>query len=167
MRFIKVFQLVMFFLLGVSVNAGMGFARDSIWGAPQDYTVRPFLEEAKLPHNSRWADDEWSPQDWIDSRGGSVVAVVDGFYRADIVVDQYVDDDVPVLEVGQGFLDLGAQDQRRVVAFMDEVFGVTKFATPGIILVLFHRQDKSWLHGLIEGDTERIGVFDANGLQLQ
>jgi len=166
MRFIKVFQLVMVLLLGVSVEALASSARDYLWGPPQTDFVRPFLEEAKLPHNARWADDEWSPKDWIDSRGGSVKAVVDGLYRADIVVDQYIDD-VPVLEVGQGFLELGAQDQRRVVAFMDEVFGITKFATPGIILVLFHRDDKSWLHGLIEGDTEQIGVFDANGLQLQ
>ncbi|MCB9983886.1 MAG: hypothetical protein H6861_09490 [Rhodospirillales bacterium] len=166
MRFILVFQ---FFIAVLVLNSGAGFAtsaRDYIWGPPQKDFVRPFLEEAKLPHNARWADDEWSPKDWIDSRGGSVKAVVDGLYRADIVADQYVDNDIPVLEVGQGFLELGAQDKRRVIAFMDEVFGVTKFSTPGVILIVFH-QDKSWLHDLLEDNDERIGFFDANGLQLQ
>ena len=127
-----------------------------IWGPPRSEYVRPYLEEAKLPHNSRWADDEWSPQDWIDSRGGNAVNVVNGFYEAGIISDQYMDDDIPVLEVGQGFLELGAQDKRRVVAFIDEVFGVTKHGNPPVIMIYFHDRKET-----------PVGVFNAQGLQLQ
>jgi len=126
-----------------------------LWGPPNSSFVRPHLEEAKLPHNSRWADDEWTPQDWIDSRGGDAVTVVNGLYEAGIISDQYFDGGIPVLEVGQGFLDLGAQDKRRVVAFIDEVFGVTKFAEPGVIMIYFRNDD------------EPVGLFNAQGLQLQ
>ncbi len=127
------------------------------WGHPKAMQAQPYLENAKLPHNSRWADDEWTPQDWIDSRGGDAISVINGFYEAGIVSDQYFDDEIPVLEVGQGFIDLGAQDKRRVVAFIDEVFGVTKFAEPGVILLYFHSDEKE----------VPIGMFNAQGLQLQ
>ncbi|MEZ5814387.1 MAG: hypothetical protein R3E13_06665 [Alphaproteobacteria bacterium] len=163
MRKFMIFQV--FMVLLVAGFSGFAAASDlsmlwgnikkDFWGPPHSDFVRPHLEEAKLPHNSRWADDEWEPQDWIDARGGSVVRVVNGFYDAGIIVDQYFDDDVPVLEVGQGFIELGAQDKRRVVAFMDEVFGVTKFSKPGVIMVHFHEDDAP------------IGVFNAQGLQLQ
>lgn len=155
MRFIVFLQILSGLLL---LNPGIGNAstiRDYIWGPPQRDFVRPFLEEAKLPHNARWADDQWSPKDWIDSRAGSVRAVIDGFYRAEIITDQYFEDDIPVLEVGYGFLQLGTQDQRRVIAFMDEVFGVTKFSKPGVI------------HLLYEKNNRPVGVFTSKGLQLQ
>jgi len=164
MRYFIVFQVFIMFLGVVlapdSASAGdvgraIGNFTKYIWGPPQSDVVRPYLEDAKIPHNARWADDEWSPKDWVDARGGDAVAVVNGFYSAGIIADQYFDDDVPVLEVGQGFLDLGAQDKRRVVAFMDEVFGVTKFAETPVILIYFHKRDKP------------IGVFTAQGLQLQ
>ncbi len=157
MRNFMVFQVLIAMVFTV-LGASTGFASDLgeyIWGPPKSDFVRPHLEEAKLPHNSRWADDEWTPQDWINSRGGSAVAVINGFYEAGIISDQYFDDEMPVLEVGQNFLELGAQDKRRVVAFVDEVFGVTKISEAGVILILFHEKDKP------------IGVFNAQGLQLQ
>ena len=140
------------FLPGAAQASDMG---DYIWGPPSTDIVQPYLEGAKIPHNARWADDVWSPQDWIDSRNGNALAVVNGFYTAEIVTDQYFDDDVPVLEVGQGFLELGAQEKRRVVKFMDEVYGVTAFAETPVILIYFYKGD------------ELVGVFTEEGLQLQ
>lgn len=161
MRNFFVFQVFMALFLAVlapiSGHAGsLSELGKYIWGPPKSDFVRPYLEEAKLPHNSRWADDEWSPQDWIDSRGGNAVNVVNGFYEAGIISDQYIDDDIPVLEVGQGFLELGAQDKRRVVAFIDEVFGVTKYGDPAVIMIYFHDKKET-----------PVGVFNAQGLQLQ
>ena len=154
MRYFVVFQLFMVFLV-VGFSAKATDFGDYVWGPPHQDSVRPYLEEAKLPQNSRWQDDQWTPQDWIDSRGGSASAVIDGFYEAGILTDQYLDDDVPILEVGQTFLELGAQDKRRVVAFIDEVFGITKFHPTPVILIYFHEDD---LH---------VGEFNAGGLQLQ
>ena len=161
MRNFVIFQVfIAFFLMAfmpISVQAGtLGEFGKYIWGPPKSEMIRPYLEEAKIPHNARWADDEWSPQDWIDSRGGNAVTVVNGLYEAGIISDQYFDDDIPVLEVGQEFLKLGAQDKRRVVAFIDEVFGVTKYANPPVIMIYFH--DKK---------NTPVGVFNAQGLQLQ
>jgi len=158
MRNIVIFQFVMAFLL-VSFVPTQGFAGSFgkyIWGPPKSDFVRPYLEEAKLPHNSQWADDEWSPQDWVEARGGNVVNVVNGFYTAGIIVDQYFDGDIPVFEVGQTFIDLSGQEKRRVVAFMDDVFGVTKLSDQGVILLYFHQN----------GDTP-VGLSNAQGLQIQ
>lgn len=159
MRSFIVFQIVTVLFFGIfaasaSHASGIG---DYIWGPPQSDFVRPYLEKAKLPHNSRWADDEWTPQDWIESRGGNAIAVINGFYEAGIISDQYFDDDVPVLEVGQNFLELGAKEKRRVVAFVDDVFGVTKFSQAGVILIYFQADKKD----------EPVGLFSAQGLQLQ
>lgn len=157
MRKFMIFQALIILVLGAFsvVTAEARGVGSYVWGPPKSDFVRPHLEEAKIPHNSRWANDQWSPQDWIDSRGGDAVTVVNGLYEADIIVDQYFDGDAPILEVGQGFIELGAEDKRRVVAFIDEVFGVTKFAKPGVILIQFHEYD------------EPVGVFTAEGLQLQ
>ena len=157
MRKILIFNVFICFLAVFFSVEGQAVERFGkfIWGPPKSDFVRPYLEEAKLPHNSQWADDEWSPQDWIDARGGSVIAVVNGFYSAGIIKDQYFDDDVPVLEVGQTFIDLSGQEQRRVVAFMDDVFGVTSSSKAGVIEIEFHDDNKS------------VGLFTKDGLQLQ
>lgn len=157
MRYFMIFQMFMLFFLAAFVPsiASAGGLSKYIWGPPQSDFVRPYLETAKLPHNARWAEDEWISQDWVDARGGNPVDVVNGFYRAGIVTDQYFEDEIPVLEVGQGFIDLGSQDKRRVLAFMDEVFGVTKSEGVKVILVYSHKHNKL------------LGVFTAHGLQLQ
>ena len=155
----KFFQLVAVSAFGVFLFfkpvSATEFWDYFIWGMPDHQDVRPYLEEAKIPHNSQWADDEWEPQDWVDSRGGNPMAVINGFYDAGIITDQYFDDEKPVLEVGQTFLDLGSKDKRRVVAFVDEVFGVTKFSEAGTIFIYFHEDDLP------------IGEFNKGGLQLQ
>ena len=134
---------------------GAGRFWEGIWKRPKGTQVRPYLDEAKLPHNSQWAEDDWTPQDWVDARGGSPFNVIDGFYRADIITDQKFDKDVPVLEVGQGFLRLSAKEQRRVLAFIDDTYGVTSGSEAGVIEICLDH----------EGDI--IGLFDKDGLQLQ
>lgn len=124
-----------------------------IWGPPTAPAVQPYLEGAKLPHNSQWADDQWTPQAWIESRG-SAAAVIEGFYETGIITGQYTDGNIPVLEVGQRFIDLSGQDKRRVVAFFDDTFGITR-SSPGILKVVFEKDDLP------------VGLFSAEGLQLQ
>jgi hypothetical protein len=154
MRFITVFQYVALMALAFAAQPALAQNLSKyIWGPPNTNPVRPYLEEAKIPHNSQWADDQWRPQDWIDSRGGSAAAVIDGFYESGIITDQYTDGDIPVLEVGQRFLELSDQDKRRVAAFVDETFGITRQS--GLFLINFHKNDTP------------VGVFTAQGLQLQ
>lgn len=161
MKFFLILQVVVLVLCPVfipaasaqSMKAGFSSFTKWIWGPPDSSSVRPYLEGAKLPHNSQWADDEWTPQAWIDSRG-SASAVIEGFYEAGIITDQYTDGDVPVLEVGQKFLELSGQDKRRVVAFFDDTFGISR-SGQGVLKVVFEK-----------GDIP-VGLFTAEGLQLQ
>lgn len=123
------------------------------WGVDQEQMVRPMLEDAKTPHNSQWDNDPWTPQDWIESRGGPQ-AVMSGFYNTGVIIDEYTDDDMPVLEVGQNFMRLSQEDKRHVVAFVDYVHGHTK--NSGKTINIVHRAS---------GDL--VGVYSADGLQLQ
>lgn len=114
----------------------------------------PYLEDAKHPHNSQWDNSTWKPQDWEAQRKSSM-DVIKGFYTADIVRDQYTDDDVPVLEVGPGFYMLGGQDKRRVAQMVDYVYGITTSKKDGIYMLYDWRTEKA------------IGVYTKYGLQMQ
>lgn len=114
----------------------------------------PYLEEGKHPHNSQWNESNWRPEDWSAQRE-SALAVVKDFYHADIIRDQYIDDDMPVLEVGPGFYMLGGQDKRRVAAMVDHVYGVTTRKLFGTFL-LYDWQTK-----------KPIGSYTQYGLHLQ
>jgi hypothetical protein len=119
----------------------------------QEFT-RPELEDGKTPHNIQHEED-WSPQEWIDSKG-SATAVVDGLYEAGIITDQWTHyrTGVPIIEVGQGFMRLGGKDKRRVMEFMDYTYKLTEKYN-GTILI----EHKA------SGDS--IGVYTKEGLTLQ
>ncbi len=158
MRFIVFFHMFIVFLAFpvhyASAELSWGKAGQYIWGPPNHDETRPHVDEAKIPHNSQWADDGWDPQQWIDDRG-SAEAVINGFYNSGIVTDQYFDEDIPVLEVGQPFMDLSAQEQGRVSAFFDYVYHVTDKSERRSFLVYYHK------------NNEPLGVFTPSGLQLQ
>lgn len=170
MRFFFIFQFLVLSVLVVSVSSvqadqstykqettlgEMAKYKKYFWARPSHDETRVYLNRAKLPHNSQWDSDEWKPQDWVDARGGSVEAVVNGFYSAGIVTDQYYDDATPVLEVGQRFLDLSELEKRRVAAFFDHVFQVTTGSEGKLFYIYFHKNDIP------------LGIFNSDGLQLQ
>ena len=157
--------LTLFFLVfgAFSTPARAGFWDDfKCWfivceGGDEEYT-RPELEDGKAPHNTEFADDPWTPQEWINAKG-SATAVVDGFYKAGIVTDQSSEGNwsggAPVIEVGQGFMRLSGRDKRRVIKFMDETFKMTD-TSPAHTILIRHKAS---------GDS--IGVYTLEGLQLQ
>lgn len=83
------------------------------------------FEDAKTPIVSQWASERWTPGDWVTQSGGDDLAMVQGFYHAGILTDQYTDGDVPVVEVGPNFFRLGGLDKRRIVAAVDQAYRVT------------------------------------------
>ncbi len=121
---------------------------------------RPYVEDGKTPHNSQWETDEWSPEDWTQSRG-SEEAVLAGLENAGIIKDHDWDADevTPTLEVGQNFLRLSDQEKTHVVKYIDSVHGITKKAGGAIII---ERSDGRWL----QSDWP-VGIYTAKGLQLQ
>lgn len=111
-------------------------------------------QNGKHPHNSQWDESKWQPAHWQAQRADAM-SVVNGFYTADILRGQYVDDDIPVLEVGPSFYLLGGQDQRRVVEMVDYVFEMTN-------------RKKNGMFQLYDWKTKKpIGAYTEYGLQLQ
>ena len=128
----------------------------SISGPPNTDPKQPYLNEAKIPHNNQWDGQNWHPEYWVEDKG-SVAAVMDGFYDAGVIIDQY-EDEVPVLEVGRPFLQLSPLDQRRVVEFVDYAFKITEQKPHGIFYVIIDHKEKG---------KELLGLYTVNGLQFQ
>ena len=105
----------------------------------QDVHDRVYLQSNENAYDPTW-NDRWSPVHWANS-AESAQTVIDNFYAKNVLHDQYLDDGTPVLEVGQGFLALSSQDQRRVVRFVAYAFGVDGFAGRGTMYVQLDRKD--------------------------
>ena len=113
----------------------------------------PYLENGKHPHNSQWNESEWQPAHWAAQRKNAK-DVIRGFYFADIIRDQYMDD-VPILVVGPAFYQLGGHDKRRVTKMVDSVYGVTTNRKYGMFMLHDWRTKKA------------IGSYTQYGLQIQ
>lgn len=77
----------------------------------------------------------WKPSDWTAQRKGGGASVIEQFFITGILEDQSLDDDIPVLEVGREFHNLGAIEQQRVMALVDSVYGVTTRSPHKIFLI--------------------------------
>lgn len=118
-------------------------------------TYKPYLESAERPQNAQWDSKAWEPADWAAQRRGGSAQLIEGFYKAGILSRQYVDDDLPVLEVGQNFYSLSGNDKRKVIATVDDYYKITSGHENGMFT-------------LTDWRTRRpIGIYTANGLQLQ
>lgn len=127
---------------------------------------KPYLEDAKAPHNEQWApglyaNEDWHPENWIRAKG-SIEAVMDDFYKTEVIVEQDVDDNMPVLVVGDTFMNLSTQEKQRVTGFIDYVYQVTTTAPAGMYTIYYERTD-NWIFG--RGDP--IGIYGVHGLFLQ
>jgi len=89
----------------------------------QDF--KPYYQDGNLPHNTQWAGRNWQPKDWIEMDGGDVNALMQKFYNAGFIKEQYVKHDVPYLEVGTNFYHLSGYDKGRVMATVDAIYKVT------------------------------------------
>jgi len=131
--------------------------KSTIWGwgyshwKNQDF--QPYLHDAHTPHNELLNRD-WKPSDWLDQFEKDQ-ALIDRFYKADIVRKQYIEDKVAYLVVGPNFYALGTEEQQRIAATVDTVYGIT---------------DRK-LHGsyqLVDWKTDAvIGQYSQYGLTLQ
>ncbi len=152
MRFLSVW--IVFIAIGVVLLLS-GCDSKSMMNEREHSETQPYLDDSKIPHNTQWERDDWEPEDWIASKG-SAKRVVDGLYAGNIITKQYEDgNDTPILEVGQGFMDLSAQDKRRVVMFVDHAFQVTSTAPDGMFYIYHQKSD------------EPLGLYTKQGLQLQ
>lgn len=98
-------------------------------------------------------DQNWTPNSWM-GENANPQDIIDGFYRAGIITAQESDGDIPVIEVGQAFLELSGQDKRRIITFMDAVYGITANNENGVI----HIEHEDY-RGI-------IGVYTQDGLNM-
>lgn len=123
---------------------------------------KPYMETGKDPHNSQWDSLNWAPADWLRQHN-SELTLIDKFYRADIIRDQYMKkawfgfghDIIPVLEVGPAFYRLGGLDKRRVTETFDSVYGVTNSKMFGMFVLVDFKTGN------------QIGTYSQYGLTIQ
>ena len=116
---------------------------------------QPYLEDGKHPHNTQWDDKMWEPADWAAQRPNGGEDVIKGFYRAEILNRQYMDDDMPVLEVGPNFYHLSGYDKRRVTRMIDDYYQITANHENGMFMIYDWRS------------RQPIGSYTIHGLQIQ
>lgn len=121
----------------------------------ENLTFEPYLEDAKQPHNTQWDRQKWETADWSAQRPNGSADVIYGFYHAKILHKQYLDDDMPVLEVGPGFYSLSGGDKRRVTKLIDEHYRITSDHLNAMYVIHDWRTH------------EPIGTYTAHGLSLQ
>ena len=127
---------------------------DYLFNCGMDVQDRMYLQSDRDAYDPSWRDD-WSPVDWADS-AVSAQGVIDNFYARNVLVDQFLDDGTPVLKVGQTFLALSSQQQRRVVRFVAFAFDVDGLTGNGTMHVQLDRGLKN----------SPIGLYNRGSVQL-
>jgi len=121
----------------------------------QEYKkYNPYLESGRETQNQQWANEDWYVQDWV-AQSASDMALIDGFFRADILREQRFTNGVPTLVVGSNFYRLGGFDKRRVITSVDAVYGITERGQNPTILLY------DW------NTKKQIGLFTKDGLQIE
>lgn len=156
-----------FFCLAMSAMLVLAFSSSDAVAGPKPWVFgwwpghwnnlnfeSPYMYDGKTPHNTQWDKEDWKPQDWIVQRG-SGVGLIESWYLSGIIQDQYMRYDVPVLEVGPAFYDLGGFDKRRIMQTVDAVYRITSRKENG----MFRLRDGE------SGDF--IGLYSSHGLMLQ
>ncbi|MGH1404791.1 MAG: hypothetical protein ACRBDL_11160 [Alphaproteobacteria bacterium] len=157
MRALGLFLVLVSLSFGIATSAQAG-PKPWIWGwwpsHWQNLDFQPYLNHQKINQRSLWDQDTWTPEAWIKD-AGDARRIVRDFYAVEIVTDQYKDgDDIPVLEVGEAFLQLSNMDQRRVLRFVDHVFEITSAEENGMFYVYY-----------AEVDSEPMGIYNKYGFQ--
>ncbi len=138
------YLIVFSIFIGVLGVSGQAQARQShglfyyFFTPAEDDHDRHYMNEWKNAYDSDW-EYRWSPRMWADDVEAAQ-GVIDGFYKSGILKDQYVDDGVPVIQVGQRFLDLSGRDQRRVVKFVAYAFDIDGFNNTGAMNIVLERE---------------------------
>ncbi len=152
------------FLLALAVLS-FGFSTQSyasakpwVWGwwpsHWQGLDFKPYLGDQKGSQRSLWDNDSWTPEAWIKDAGDEKRIIRD-FYAVNIVTNQYKDsNNIPILEVGDAFINLSGLDKRRVLQFVDHVFEITSSEENGMFYVFYSENTK-----------DPLGVYNKYGLQ--
>ncbi len=165
MRFFAFLFVLAAFSIGGSAQS-YATAKPWVWGwwpgHWQNLDFKPYLGDQKIRQRSLWDGDTWTPEAWIKDAGDEKRIMRD-LYAVGIIVDQYTDgDDIPVLEVGDTFIQLSGLDQRRILRFVDHVFEITKAEENGMFYVHYKDSDDNVLEEIFDGEPV-LGVYTKHG----
>jgi len=162
----KIQNIFLLMILAVSVSAcgklnnlaAGGKANDWRWSAEHNHYMPhaehdPYLEFEKHLQIAQWSHQDWVAEDWI-AQFNDPKDIIDGFYNADILRDQIINEGRTVLVVGPNFYRLSGFDKHRVTHVIDVIYGITKSA-PEAAFFLTDWKTKQY-----------IGVQDKHGLRL-
>lgn len=157
LRPVFAFTLLFAMMAGISVAKAEPKPLGLFWWPShwETLTFKPYLEKPTQPQNTQWDEKTWVPADWTAQRAGGADELIQGFYTAGILNRQYVDNSVPVLEVGPNFYALSGYDKRRIARVVDDRYQITSARQNGMFTLSDWRTKKP------------IGLYSANGLQLQ
>ena len=119
----------------------------------ENMSFEPYIGGEKIIQRSLWDNDEWTPEKWINDAGDEK-RIIHDFYKTKIITNQHTDNDnIPVLEVGETFIQLSNLDRRRVLKFIDHVFDVT--AEKDGMFFVFYTENKH----------KPLGIYNKYGFQ--
>lgn len=136
-QYVSMRMLFLIFVLCVTVMSDTAMAQDRqkppflsnlLWWPGEHWgedLFKPYADPPNVMHNQQWADDPFTPHDWI-SAYKSPQDMMYAFQRADIIVAQDKDDGIPQFIAGGGYKDLSPRDRRRLAATLDSVYGYTR-----------------------------------------
>ncbi len=155
MRIFKFLLAMAFVFLSFSTTAHAGAKSWSWWSDNwQSMDFEPYLGEQKIAQRSLWDDDTWTPEAWI-KEDGDEKRIIYNLYNVNIITNQYKDKkNIPVLEVGDGFISLSSIDRHRILRFVDYVFEITTSEENGMFYVLYS-----------DNKSEPLGLYNKHGFQ--
>ncbi len=118
---------------------------------PENYNTGRHNQE-NLIHNALQQKTA-TGQSWVVQEQDAL-GRIQAFYAANIIAAQGSDGDIPVLEVGPGWMDLANEDKHAIAAFIDRTYGISNNGGPGSFII------KHWNSG------EQLGTYTAYGLTL-
>lgn len=126
---------------------------DALYHDGYEHNFEPYMGQQVLKQRSIWDNDTWTPEDWIDNPGDEKIILRD-FYAIGLLKKQFVDGGIPVLRVGEKFVQLSGFDQRRVLEFIDYVFEITTSEENGMFYVYYEKDDDN-----------PLGLYNKHGFQ--
>lgn len=159
MRLILIAFLAAFGVVSLAAPAHAG-PKPCYWGwwpehfAKMDWEKR-LMQDGTTHHPNQWDGSNWKPEHWAAQREGGGAKILERFFTIGILEAFDMDEDIPVLEVGRGFFDLGGEDQKRVMTLVDRVYAVTTKSPRKMFLIEDGRTGK------------RLGTYTVSGLMLR
>ncbi len=156
MRILKFLLAVVFVFFSLSNVANAGGIKSWGWWSNnwRSLDFQPYLGDQKISQRSLWDNDTWSPEAWIKDAGDKRRIMRD-LYAVNIIYRQYKDENnIPVLEVGDNFINLSNLDRSRVLRFVDYVFEITSSEENGMFYVFYSKNNK-----------EPLGLYNKHGFQ--